>query len=63
MSAPTMRVACLVPTVGGIRLATLGIGGAFAVSVVGYLVAAMVALRVRHRNTAALSTAAGCSGG
>ena len=47
------------PTVGGILLATLGIGGAFAVSVGGYLVAAMVALRVRHRNTAALSTAAG----
>ena len=47
------------PTVGGILLATLGIGGAFAVSVAGYVVAAMVALRVRHRNTAALSTAAG----
>jgi MFS family permease len=47
------------PTVGGILLATLGIGGAFAVSVAGYLVAAIVALRVRHRNTAALSTAAG----
>ena len=47
------------PTVGGILLATLGIGGAFAVSVAGYLVATMVALRVRHRNTAALSTAAG----
>jgi len=47
------------PTVGGILLATLGIGGAFALSVAGYLVATMVALRVRHRNTAALSTAAG----
>jgi MFS family permease len=47
------------PTVGGLLLATLGIGDVFAVSVVGYLVAAMVALRVRHRNTAALSTAAG----
>ena len=47
------------PTVGGILLATLGIGGAFAVSFAGYLVAAMVAQRVRHRNTAALSTAAG----
>ena len=47
------------PTVGGILLATLGIGGAFPVSVAGYLVVAMVALRVRHRNTAALSTAAG----
>src|SRR6516164_9141790 len=30
------------PTVGGILLATLGIGGAFAVSVAGYLVATMV---------------------
>ena len=41
------------PTVGGILLATLGIGGAFVVSVAGYLVAVAVALRVRHRNTAA----------
>jgi len=47
------------PTVGGILLATLGIGGAFAVSVAGYLVAAIVALRVRHRNTAMPSAAAG----
>jgi MFS family permease len=47
------------PTVGGILLATLGIGGAFAVSVAGYLVAAIIALRVRHRNTAAPSGAAG----
>jgi MFS family permease len=47
------------PTVGGILLATFGIGGAFAVSVVGYFVAAFVALRVRHRNTAAPLTAAG----
>ena len=47
------------PMVGGILLATLGVGGVFAVSVAGYLVAAIVALRVRHRNTAALSTAAG----
>jgi MFS family permease len=47
------------PTVGGILLATFGIGGAFAVSVAGYFVAAIIALRVRHRNTAALSTAAG----
>jgi MFS family permease len=47
------------PTVGGILLATLGIGGAFAVSVVGYLVAAIVALRVRHRHTAAPSGTAG----
>jgi MFS family permease len=47
------------PTVGGILLATLGIGGAFAVSVAGYLVAAMVAQRVRHRNTALSSSTAG----
>ena len=47
------------PTVGGILLATLGIGGAFAVSVAGYLVAAIVAIRVRHRNTASPSTTAG----
>jgi len=47
------------PTVGGILLATLGIGGAFTVSVTGYLVAAMIALRVRHRNTAMPSAAAG----
>jgi MFS family permease len=47
------------PTIGGILLATFGIGGAFTVSVAGYLVAAIVALRVRHRNAAAPSTAAG----
>ena len=47
------------PTVGGILLATFGIGGAFVVSVAGYLVAAMVALRVNHRNTAMPSGAAG----
>ncbi len=47
------------PTVGGILLATLGIGGAFAVSVVGYLIATVVAIRVRHRNPAALPNAAG----
>jgi MFS family permease len=46
------------PTVGGILLATLGIGGAFAVSVTGYSIAAIAALRVRHRNTAMPSTAA-----
>jgi MFS family permease len=40
------------PTVGGILLATLGIGGAFAVSVAGYLVAVAVAFGVSHRNTA-----------
>jgi predicted MFS family arabinose efflux permease len=47
------------PTVGGILLATLGIGGAFVVSVAGYLVAVAVALRVRHRNTAAPAGGAG----
>lgn len=47
------------PTVGGILLATHGIGGAFAVSIAGYLVAAIVALRVRHRNTPMPSTATG----
>src|ERR1700732_3224522 len=47
------------PIVGGILLATLGIGGAFVVSVAGYLVAVAVALRVRHRNTAAPSSGAG----
>ena len=47
------------PTVGGILLATFGIGGAFTVSVAGYLVALAVALRVRHRNAATTSTAAG----
>ena len=47
------------PTVGGILLATLGIGGAFAVSVAGYLVAAIVAMRVRHHNAASPSTATG----
>ena len=47
------------PTVGGVLLATLGIGGAFVVSVAGYSVAAIVALRVRHRNRAAPSTVAG----
>jgi len=47
------------PTVGGILLATLGIGGAFVVSVAGYLVAVAVAFRVRHRNTAAPSSSAG----
>jgi len=41
------------PTIGGILLATLGIGGALSVSVAGYLVAVAVALRVRHRNTTA----------
>jgi MFS family permease len=47
------------PTVGGILLATLGIGGAFAVSVAGYLAATVITLRVRHRNPAGPSSAAG----
>ncbi len=47
------------PIVGGILLATLGIGGAFAVSVAGYLAAFVVALRIQHRNTAAPSIGAG----
>jgi MFS family permease len=47
------------PTVGGILLATFGIGGAFTVSLAGYAVALAVALRVRHRNAAAPSTTAG----
>jgi MFS family permease len=47
------------PTVGGILLATVGIGGAFAVSVAGYLVAAIVAVRIRHRNATSPSGAAG----
>ena len=47
------------PTVGGILLATLGIGGAFTVSIAGYLVASVIALRVQHRNPAVMPTAAG----
>ncbi len=38
------------PTVGGLLLATWGIGGAFTVSVFCYLVAVVAALLVRHRN-------------
>jgi MFS family permease len=38
------------PTLGGVLLAVFGIGGAFAVSVLCYLVALAAALRVRHRN-------------
>jgi MFS family permease len=40
------------PAVGGVLLATFGIGGAFSVSVMCYAVAVVAALRVRHRNTA-----------
>jgi len=38
------------PTLGGVLLATCGIGGAFTVSVLCYLVALAAAWRVRHRN-------------
>jgi len=47
------------PILGGVLLATVGIGGAFAVSVACYLVAVLAAIRVRHRNTIRPSTAAG----
>jgi MFS family permease len=40
------------PTVGGVLLASFGIGGAFTVSVLCYTVAVAAALRVRHRNLA-----------
>jgi MFS family permease len=46
------------PTLGGVLLATVGIGGAFAVSVACYLVAVAAAMRVRHRNSVRPSTAA-----
>jgi MFS family permease len=39
------------PTLGGVLLATVGIGGAFAVSVACYLLAVVAALRVGHRNS------------
>ncbi len=38
------------PTVGGVLLASFGIGGAFCVSVLCYLVALVAALQVRYRN-------------
>ena len=47
------------PTVGGVLLATWGIGGAFTVSVFCYLVAIAAALSVRHRNEAGPSGAQG----
>jgi MFS family permease len=47
------------PIVGGVLLATLGIRGALTVSVVGYLAAFVVALRIRHRNATALSIGTG----
>jgi MFS family permease len=46
------------PTLGGVLLATLGIGGAFAVSVLGYSVAVVAAMRVGHRNSFRSSAAA-----
>ena len=48
------------PTVGGVLLATFGIGGAFTVSVLCYLVAVAAALRVRHRNMAGPSAHRAC---
>jgi MFS family permease len=47
------------PTVGGVLLATVGIGGAFVVSVLCYLAALAAAYRVRHRNTVRPSGSAG----
>jgi MFS family permease len=40
------------PTVGGLMLATVGIAGAFALSVALYAIALAAALRVRYRNAA-----------
>jgi MFS family permease len=40
------------PTLGGVLLATIGIGGAFAVSVACYLVAIAAAMRINHRDSA-----------
>ena len=45
------------PTIGGVLLASFGIGGAFCVSVLCYSVAILAALRVRHRNAAVASGA------
>ena len=39
------------PTLGGVLLATCGIGGAFAVSVACYVVAVAAAIRIHHRNS------------
>ena len=47
------------PTLGGVLLAGFGIGGAFAVSVLCYMIALAAALRVRHRNEAKPSGGAG----
>jgi MFS family permease len=46
------------PTLGGVLLATVGIGGAFAVSVICYLVAVAAAMRIGRRNPVRPSTAA-----
>jgi len=46
------------PTLGGVLLASFGIGGAFAVSVACYLLAFVAAMRVRHRNAVRPSTGA-----
>ena len=46
------------PTLGGVLLATIGIGGAFAVSVGCYLVALAAAIRLTHRNSVRPSGAA-----
>ena len=40
------------PALGGVLLASVGLGGTFCVSVICYLVAVVAALRVRHRNSA-----------
>ena len=49
-----MRAACWAgPVVGGLVLTSMGIGGAFAISVVGYSVAVIAACRLRHRNSIA----------
>jgi len=47
------------PTLGGVLLATVGIGGAFAVSVLGYSVALMAAFCIGQRNSFRASGAAG----
>ena len=39
------------PTLGGVLLATVGIGGAFAVSIACYLIAIAAAMRINHRNS------------
>jgi MFS family permease len=47
------------PILGGVLLATVGIGGAFAASVACYLIALVAALRVQHRNAVPPSSSAG----